>query len=65
MVSEAGLQKFKELYKLEYGIELTQKELIEKANRLLNLYKAVYSSKQKIRIRQNYEKKIQPKKTRQ
>jgi len=62
MVSEAGLQKFKAIYKLEFGIELSQKELIEKANRLLNLYKVVYSSSQKIRIRQNNEKKIQPKK---
>ena len=62
MVSEAGLQKFKEIYKLEIGIELSQKELTEKANRLLNLYKVVYSSPQKIRIRQNNEKKIQPKK---
>jgi len=62
MVSEAGLAKFKALYLQEFGIELTQEELIEKANRILNLYKAVYQSKKNIKIKQNNEKKIQPKK---
>lgn len=62
MVSEAGLAKFKALYQQEFGIELTKEELIEKANRILNLYKAVYQSKKNIKIKQNNEKKIQPKK---
>lgn len=62
MVSEAGLEKFNQLYKKEFGIELSREELIEKANRLLNLYKVVYRSEPKIRIRQDYEKKTQSEK---
>ena len=62
MVSETGLAKFKVLYQKEYGIELNQKELIEKANRLLNLYKSVYTNKKNIKIRQKNEKKAQSKK---
>lgn len=62
MVSETGLLKFKVLYQKEYGIELSQKELIEKANRLLNLYKSVYTNKKNIKIRQKNEKKAQSKK---
>lgn len=62
MVSESGLTKFKLLYQKEYGVELSRKELIEKANRLLNLYKAVYINKKNIKIRQKNEKKAQSKK---
>ena len=62
MVSEAGLEKFNQLYKQEFGIELSREELIEKANRLLNLYKVVYLPESKISMRQDYEKKTQPEK---
>ena len=42
MVSDASLQKFKELYQKRYGINLSNEEAFEKANRLINLYRAVY-----------------------
>lgn len=64
MVSEAGLTKFKVLYQKEFGIELSQKELIEKANRLLNLYRAVCQKPKTIKISKKYEKKTQSKKNR-
>lgn len=61
MVSEAGLKQFKKLYKQEFGIVLSRKELIEKANRLLNLYKAVYvTDSKKIRISTEHETQTQP-----
>lgn len=62
MVSETGLIKFKELYKKEFGIELSQKELIEKASRVLNLYRVIYQNQKNIKIKQNNEKKTQSKK---
>jgi len=62
MVSDAGLTKFRSLYKQEYGIELSQKELMLKANRLLNLYKAVYMKATNIKISKNHDEKAQSKK---
>jgi aldehyde:ferredoxin oxidoreductase len=62
MVSEEGLIQFNKLYKKAYGVKLTRKDLIEKANRLLNLYKAVYGTDKNIKINIKSEKKIQPKK---
>ncbi|MFH1544101.1 MAG: hypothetical protein ABIE03_06240 [Patescibacteria group bacterium] len=62
MVSKEGLVKFKILYKQQFGVELTDKEVIEKATRLLNLYKVVYQPESNIKISKNYEKKIQSQK---
>lgn len=59
MVSKEGLAKFKTLYKKQFGVELTDKEVLEKATRLLNLYKAVYLPESNIKISNNNEKKIQ------
>jgi len=61
MISKEGLTKFKILFKQEFGIDLTEKEAIEKATRLLNLYKVVYLPEKNIKISKNYEKKIQTK----
>lgn len=62
MVSKEGLAKFKTLYKQQFGIELTDKEVLEKATRLLNLYKVVYQPESNIKISKTYEKKIQSQK---
>lgn len=62
MVTKEGLSKFKVLFKQEFGIELTDKEALERATRLLNLYKVVYLPEKNIKISKNYEKKIQTKK---
>jgi hypothetical protein len=59
MVSESGLKQFKDLYLAEFGTELTKQEVVEKANRLLNLYKSVYSKAKNININTQNEEKIQ------
>jgi len=43
MISEESLEKFKELYKKEFGEELSDQVALDKATRLLNLYRAVYA----------------------
>lgn len=63
MVSEEGLIKFKEIYKENFGIELSRKDLIARANKLLNLYKAVYGQGTNIKINIKNEKEIQLEKT--
>lgn len=65
MVTKKGLKKFKELYKQEFGVELSQAELLEKANRLLGLYRTVYAPNSNIKISTNHAKKVSPKKTSQ
>jgi hypothetical protein len=42
MISKESLEKFKELYKKEFGEELSDQVALDKATRLLNLYRAVY-----------------------
>jgi len=43
MISEKSLKKFKELYKKEFGEELSDQVALDKATKLLNLYRAVYA----------------------
>ncbi|GEM_PF-4546547 len=62
MVSREGLVKFKELYAKRYGVELTEKEVSEKANQLLNFYRAVFREPTNIKINITYEQKIRSKK---
>ncbi len=42
MVSEKALEEFREIYRKKFGKELSEKDALDKALRLLNLYKAVY-----------------------
>jgi hypothetical protein len=42
MISEKALKEFKEIYKKEFDIELSDKDALEKATKLLNLMRAVY-----------------------
>ena len=42
MLSCYALKKFKELYKNEFGVEISEEEALQEASRLLELYKAVY-----------------------
>ncbi len=42
MISKESLEKFKELYKKEFGEDLSDRVALDKATRLLNLYRAVY-----------------------
>ena len=43
MLPKKAIEEFKKIYKKSYGIELSDEETTDKANRLVNLYKAVYS----------------------
>ncbi len=43
MISEKSLKKFKELYKKEFGEEISDQVALDKATRLLNLYRAIYA----------------------
>ena len=43
MISKESLEKFKELYKKEFGDELSDQVALDKATRLVNLYRAVYA----------------------
>lgn len=44
MLSEAALKNFAEIYKREFGTDLSPTEALEAANNLLNLYRSVYST---------------------
>ena len=43
MLPKKAIEEFKKIYKKSYGVELSDEEAVDKANRLVNLYKAVYS----------------------
>lgn len=43
MLPKKAIEEFKKIYKKSYGVELSDEEATDKANRLVNLYKAVYS----------------------
>src|SRR3989344_1434877 len=43
MLPQKAVEEFKKIYKKSYGVELSDEEATDKANRLVNLYKAVYS----------------------
>ena len=43
MLPQKAVEEFKQIYKRSYKIELTDEEAIDKANRLVRLYQAVYS----------------------
>ena len=43
MLPKRAIEEFKKIYKKSYGVELSGEEATDKANRLVNLYKAVYS----------------------
>jgi hypothetical protein len=41
-LSTESIEKFKEIYKRNFGEEISEREALEKATRLINLYRAVY-----------------------
>ena len=43
MLPKNAIEEFKKIYKKSYGVELSDEDATNKANRLVNLYKAVYS----------------------
>jgi hypothetical protein len=61
MVSAEGLQKFKEIYFRQYGVELTDTEAIGKATKLLKLYRVVLGPHLTMKMNKN-EAQTQPQK---
>lgn len=43
MLPKKAIEEFKKIYKKSYGVELSDEDATDRANRLVNLYKAVYS----------------------
>ena len=61
MLPDEAIEEFREIYKKEYGEELSKEDARERAERLFGLVKAVYSPKQQ-RVEEkmnNDEKHIQ------
>jgi len=56
MLPKKAIEEFKKIYKKSYGVELSDDEATDKANRLVNLYKAVYADEIWI-LPPNFEKK--------
>lgn len=56
MLPPKAIEEFKKIYKKSYGVELSDAEATDKANRLVNLYKAVYSD-ETWTLPPNFEKK--------
>ncbi|MDD5639668.1 MAG: hypothetical protein PHR47_02580 [Candidatus Pacebacteria bacterium] len=52
MISEEALKEFKSIYKKEFSIDLSNKDALESATKLLTLVKAVY----KPMTKEEYEK---------
>lgn len=42
MISKEALKEFKRIYKKEFGEDISDKDALDEATNLLNLYKAVY-----------------------
>jgi hypothetical protein len=42
MISKEALEEFKKIYKKEFGEDISDKDALDEATNLLNLYKAVY-----------------------
>ena len=42
MLSKKAITRFKRIYKRKFKVNLNDKEAFRKANKLLNLYRAVY-----------------------
>lgn len=48
MLSQKQLTNFKEKFKREFGVEISEEEALQEASRLLELYKAVYGDPTKL-----------------
>lgn len=42
MISEKALKEFKEIYKEEFGEDISDEEAIDLGTRLINLFKVIY-----------------------
>ena len=42
MITEKDLKEYKRLYKKEYGVDLSDKEVLDKTSRLVRLMRVVY-----------------------
>lgn len=52
MLSQKAIEEFKEIWKAEYGQDLSEQEAMEKAERFILLFKAIYRP---IQLNKEYE----------
>lgn len=64
-ISAEALEQFREMYRKRYGIKLSDSELLERATRLLNLYRIVYADQLNISMNQKNGKEIRRKENNQ
>lgn len=57
-MTKESLDKFKQIYKTTYQVDLSDEQALELASNLLSLYKTIYADFLNISINQN-EKEIQ------
>lgn len=53
MISQEGLEEFKQIYFEEFGVELSNEEILEKALPILNLVKTLTQSQSNILIKKD------------
>ena len=58
MLSQDSLNRFKQLYLQEYGVELSEAEVFERASNLVNLYRVVYLPSKNIKQEEVHEKAV-------
>lgn len=64
-ISAEALEQFREMYRKRYGVMLSDSELLERATRLLNLYRIVYADQLNISMNQKNGKEIRRKENNQ
>lgn len=60
MLSKEAVQEFKQIYSRKFGEELSDKEAIEKANRVYELHKTIFDflSRETKEVANTYEPRI-------
>ena len=60
MLPPKAIEEFKEIYKQEFGEDLSDKEALEKATRVINLFQVIYKPipKKRGRRRSNEHKEL-------
>jgi hypothetical protein len=54
-IKNQSIKEFQEIYKEEFGKEISKQKALELATNLINLYKIIYPPSQKTEVSKNYE----------
>lgn len=57
-LSREAIEEFKQIYKEEFGEEISDQEAYEQGSRLINLYKTLWQIECGYRLRQRYYQKL-------